>query len=68
MEIVDFATTRNRAIELEGKKSVFVLMLSGDEYLRDGQALRRFCEQHRSWDTNEAYNLLIFVFTTLHST
>jgi glycosyltransferase involved in cell wall biosynthesis len=63
---VDFATTRNRAIELEGLKSVFVLMLSGDEYLRDGMALRRFCEEHRSWDkwTNkgaaeEAYNLRV---------
>jgi len=73
-EFVDFATTRNRAIELEGKKSVFVLMLSGDEYLRDGKALRRFCEQHRSWDTNEAYNLSIlygsFVYdsTRLHRT
>jgi len=31
---VDFATTRNRVIELEGLKSVFVLMLSGDEYIK----------------------------------
>jgi glycosyltransferase involved in cell wall biosynthesis len=65
-KFTDFATTRNRAIELEGTKSVFVLMLSGDEYLRDGMALRRFCEQHRSWDDwvnrgakEEAYNLRI---------
>ena len=62
----DFATTRNRVIELEGTKSIFTLMLSGDEYLRDGMALRRFCEEHRDWDTwvnkgakEEAYNLRI---------
>ena len=36
---VDFATTRNRAIELEGTKSIFALMLSGDEYLRQGALL-----------------------------
>ena len=63
---VDFATTRNRVIELEGTKSVFALMLSGDEYLRDGQSLRTFCEAHRDWDTwvaqgakQEAYNMRI---------
>ena len=65
-EFTDFATTRNRVIELEGTKSVFTLMLSGDEYLRDGMALRRFCEKHRDWDAwvnrgaaEEAYNLRI---------
>ena len=63
---VDFATTRNRVIELEGTQSVFALMLSGDEYLRDGKSLRSFCEAHRDWDTwvakgskQEAYNLRI---------
>ena len=25
-------------------------MLSGDEYIRDGQALRTFCEKRRKWD------------------
>lgn len=64
-EFVDFATTRNRVIELEGTKSVFALMLSGDEYIRDGASLRAFCEQHRSWSWvakgahHEAYNLRV---------
>ncbi len=68
---IDFATTRNRAIELEGTQSVFVLMLSGDEYLRRGASLRRFCEERRDWDrwvvkaetsgagTEEAYNVRV---------
>ena len=30
---VDFSTSRNRVIELEGQKSTFALMLSGDETL-----------------------------------
>ena len=41
---VDFSTTRNRAIELEGKHSEFALMLSGDEVLHNGAALRRYLE------------------------
>ena len=44
---VDFATTRNRSLELAGEKSVFALMLSGDETLVNGAALRAFCEKHR---------------------
>lgn len=34
---VDFATTRNRVLELAGKECQYTLMLSGDEYLRNGQ-------------------------------
>ena len=34
---VDFATTRNRVMELAGKECQYTLMLSGDEYLRNGQ-------------------------------
>lgn len=33
---VDFATTRNRVLELAGKECQYTLMLSGDEYLRNG--------------------------------
>ena len=43
-EFVDFSTTRNRAIELEGTRSVFALMLSGGEYLEQGVLLRKFLE------------------------
>ena len=31
---VDFSTSRNRAIELDNNKSTFILMLSGNEYIR----------------------------------
>lgn len=41
---VDFSTTRNRAIALEGGHSEFALMLSGDEVLRNGAALRRYLQ------------------------
>lgn len=64
-EFTDFSSTRNRVIELAGLKCVFVLMLSGDESLRLGSALRNFLEEHRSWDwvkksrAHEAYNMQI---------
>jgi glycosyltransferase involved in cell wall biosynthesis len=68
---VDFATTRNRAIELEGTQSVFAMMLSGDEYLREGAALRKYLEAHRSWDWtakehHEAYNMRILYSTDVY--
>ena len=44
---VDFATTRNRSLELCTGQSVFALVLSGDETLVDAPALRAFCEKHR---------------------
>jgi tetratricopeptide (TPR) repeat protein len=44
---VDFATTRNRALDLAGDQSTFTLMLSGDEVLVGGASLRAFCEEHR---------------------
>lgn len=39
---VDFATTRNRALELAGQRCTFALMMSGDEVLVGGVALRTF--------------------------
>lgn len=36
-EFVDFATTRNRVLELAGTDCKYTLMLSGDEYLRNGE-------------------------------
>ena len=47
---VDFATTRNRAIELEGTKSKFMLMLSGDETLHNASALRTTIEKGDAWN------------------
>ncbi len=51
---VDFGATRSRALELAGDGCTFTLMLSGDETLRDGGALRRFCEQNTG-DSEGAY-------------
>lgn len=59
---VDFATTRNRALDLEraasGCGAEFTLMLSGDEELREPEALRAFCETRRV-DTAGAYYLQV---------
>lgn len=47
---VDFAATRNRALELDRTfitPTAFTLMLSGDETLHGGEALRAFLEKHR---------------------
>lgn len=55
---VDFATTRNRALELadETEMAVFTLMLSGDEVLRDHGQLRDFLESMRDAH-HGAYNV-----------
>lgn len=45
---VDYGTTRNRALHLANQETVFTLMLSGDETLERGDALREFCESMRS--------------------
>lgn len=45
---VDFGRSRSRALDLLGTRAVFSLMLSGDETLEGGEALRRFCEEHRA--------------------
>lgn len=55
---VDFSTTRNVALEAAETKSVFTLMLSGDETLMGGDALRAFCEAERSGSLG-AYHVTI---------
>lgn len=60
---VDFAATRNRALELDetfvfsehGGPAVFQLMLSGDETLRGGVELCRFLEERREDEGDGAY-------------
>ena len=72
-EFVDFSTSRNRALQLAGFRSIFTLMLSGDESIRDGAAMREFLEKHKDWSwttkkrkkgmkrrpQHEAYNMRI---------
>ena len=45
---VDFGKTRSRALELLGEETTFSLMLSGDETVHVGEALRKFCEENRT--------------------
>jgi len=45
---VDFATTRNRALDLAGDATVFVLWLDADDVLENGEALRAFLEGERA--------------------
>ena len=47
---VDFGATRSRALDLAGEATTFTLMLSGDETLENGAALRAFCEKHAATD------------------
>jgi tetratricopeptide (TPR) repeat protein len=56
---VDFATSRNRALELCTGQSVFALLLSGDETLTGGASLRAFSGEHRSrqGDAHGAYSI-----------
>ncbi|CAK9032754.1 unnamed protein product [Durusdinium trenchii] len=60
---VDFATTRNRALQLAGQSSEFVLMLSGDETLVHGAQLRRFVTQHSGYcgGSEEVFNVRVFM-------
>ena len=55
---VDFSTSRNRAIELDNNKSTFILMLSGNEYVRYGSTIRSFCQQQQN-TSNEVFNIRI---------
>jgi tetratricopeptide (TPR) repeat protein len=53
----DFSTTRNRALDLAGTDTEFVMWLDADDELTDGAALRAFLEQERgaSDPLREAY-------------
>lgn len=58
---VDFATTRNRALELDAQvdgPAVFTLFLSGDEVLCEGRKMREFLETQRE-TSDDAYNVTI---------
>jgi glycosyltransferase involved in cell wall biosynthesis len=44
---VDFATTRNRGLDLCGTRTEFILWLDADDELENGDALRSFLEQER---------------------
>jgi glycosyltransferase involved in cell wall biosynthesis len=51
---VDFATSRNRALELHGDPTTYTVMPDGDDRLINGEALRSFLET-RGGDGQAAY-------------
>jgi len=58
---VDFSTSRNRALDLHGESTAFVVMPDSDDYLVNNLTLRAFCESKRSSTSliDEAYGLNI---------
>jgi hypothetical protein len=58
---VDFATTRNRALDLAGTATEFVMWLDADDHLDNGDALRAFLEAERGRiePDREAYYLRV---------
>ncbi len=52
---VDYGTTRNRAFELATGRAEFLLMLSGDESVHGGAALRAFCTERATAEDEGAY-------------
>ena len=55
---VDYATTRNRALEIGEMSTTFSLMLSGDETLSEASGLREFLESKRG-SYGGAYNISV---------
>ena len=67
-DFVDFGTTRNRALELLGTEATFSLMLSGDETVVGGEALRAFCKENetRGGNAHGAYYLRVEFGTSVY--
>jgi hypothetical protein len=57
--IIDYAASRNKGLdflkELMPETPIFILLLNGDDILKDGDKLRSFCEAHEQ-DKDEAYH------------
>ncbi len=56
---LDFSSTRNRVLDLEGEKSLYALMLSGDETLHEGANLRVFLSREVALGRLAAYNMRV---------
>jgi hypothetical protein len=47
---IDFSASRNRVLDLDVQRpnnAIYQLMLSGDEYLKNGEALRQYLEEYK---------------------
>lgn len=66
---VDFATTRNLALELAGTATEFILWLDADDELENGKALRSFLvrEQGSKGADREAYHVRVNIGITFDS-
>lgn len=69
--IIDYSATRNLGLELAGTDSTFILLLNGDDILKEGEKLRSFCQVYKD-TTHEAFHFNIksesglgFVYTRL---
>lgn len=60
---MDFATTRNRVLQLSGTRTEFILMLSGDETLINAENLRKFIQQHSGYcgGTEDVFNVRVLM-------
>ena len=58
---VDFAASRNRALELAAGEAVFHLSLDANDELRNGEALVRWCEQYHERSAAEYHAFLMRV-------
>ena len=58
---VDFATTRNRALELAGTQTAYALMLDADDVLVGADRLRQFLTSVKSLGKDDGYHLKIHV-------
>ena len=55
----DFASSRNRVLELAGQSSTFTIMLDDTYHLRDGKALRAYLKSRRKRKQEAGYNILV---------
>lgn len=57
-EFGDYARARNTTLRLAHREARFALVMSGDETLEGGEALRAWCEKHRDSDAPCAHVLI----------
>lgn len=58
---VDFSTSRNRALDLCGQGSEYILMLSADEEVKNPEAMRQFLStrRHERGVNDECYRMVV---------
>jgi len=54
-DCIDYAATRNMALEYASNNSTFIFLMSGDEILQNGESLRTFCEEAKEKKDYDAH-------------